>query len=75
VWHEHAAILQAIAAGQPEQAQALSVAHTRAARAVLLQKLKQHLSDQTVARRTGRDRRRKRVRPARSSGANIFVRA
>jgi DNA-binding GntR family transcriptional regulator len=69
VWSEHAAILQAIAAGQPEQAQALSVAHTHAARAVLLQKVKKFLSDQTVARHP-RDRQPRRGRRPRTRNAN-----
>jgi DNA-binding FadR family transcriptional regulator len=62
VWSEHAAILRAIAAGRPAQAQALSIAHTRAARAVLLGKLKQVLTERTVARRAGRARRERRGR-------------
>lgn len=65
VWSEHSAILRAIVAGQPEQAQALSIAHTRAARAVLLQKMKEFLSEQTLARRSGDRRRRTRRRPRR----------
>jgi DNA-binding GntR family transcriptional regulator len=50
VWSEHAAILTAITEGDPERARALSVAHTRAARAVLLEKLKELLTDQPPAR-------------------------
>jgi len=66
VWSEHAAILKAIAAGQPGPAQALSIAHTRTARKVLLGKLKQVLTEQDFARRAGHARRdRLRKSPAR----------
>lgn len=58
VWSEHAAILKAIVAGEPEQAQALSIAHTRAARAVLLRKVKEFLTDQVRARDGGDGLRR-----------------
>ncbi len=58
VWTEHAAILQAIVDGDPERARALSVAHTRAARAVLLQRMKQFLTDQSRAPLGGARRRK-----------------
>jgi DNA-binding GntR family transcriptional regulator len=53
VWEDHAAILKAIVAGQPEQARAISIAHTRAARDVLLQNLKEFVTDQALARHSG----------------------
>ena len=56
VWSEHAAILTAIAAGHAAQARDASIAHTRTARAVLLGKLKEVLTERTVAR-AGRARR------------------
>jgi DNA-binding GntR family transcriptional regulator len=65
VWSEHAAILRAIAEGHPAEAQALSIAHTRAARSILLRRLKQMLTDRTdrtVAPRAGRSRRQQRRR-------------
>ena len=62
VWREHEAILKAIAAGRPAQAQALSIAHTRAARTVLLGKLKQVLTERNEAARAGRDRHQRRSR-------------
>ena len=66
VWSEHAAILKAIAAGQPGRAQTLSIAHTRKAREVLLGKLKQVLTARDFARRAGHARRdRLRRSPAR----------
>jgi DNA-binding GntR family transcriptional regulator len=69
VWSEHAAILRAIAAGRPAQAQALSIAHTRAARAVLLGKLKQVLTERTVALRAGGARRERPRRVSARHGA------
>lgn len=70
VWNEHAAILKAIAAGQPGRAQALSIAHTRTAREVLLGKLKQVLTKRDLARRAGHARRdRLRRPPARERAA------
>lgn len=65
VWTEHAAILKAIVAGEPEQAQALSIAHTRAARAVLLRKVKEFLTDQVRVRDDG-DGHRQRSSAARA---------
>ena len=66
VWNEHASILKAIAAGQPGRAQALSIAHTRRARQVLLGKLKQVMTEQDLARGAGHARRvRLREAPAR----------
>jgi DNA-binding GntR family transcriptional regulator len=53
VWDDHAAILKAIVAGQPQEARAISVAHTRAARDVLLQNLKQFVTDQALAQHSG----------------------
>lgn len=64
VWSEHAALLKAIAAGRPAEAQALSIAHTRTARAVLLRKLKQVLTEQTAARRARRAARERRPKPS-----------
>jgi DNA-binding GntR family transcriptional regulator len=61
VWREHAAILKAIAAGRPAQAQALSIAHTRAARTVLLRRLKQVLTERTEAVRTARARQQQKT--------------
>ena len=70
VWSEHAAILRAIAAGRPARAQALSIAHTRAARAVLLGKLKQVLTERDVVRRARGVRRNRQGRlPARARAA------
>lgn len=68
VWSEHAAILKAIAAGRSAQAQALSVAHTRAARKVLLGKLKQVLTEPDHGRRAGRTRRERLTRSLASGG-------
>jgi DNA-binding GntR family transcriptional regulator len=63
VWDEHAAILRAIVAGQPEAATAASIAHTRGARAVALQKLKELSSDQALAGHVG-EKPRKRLEQA-----------
>lgn len=66
VWNEHAAILKAIAVGQPGRAQALSIAHTRKAREVLLAKLKRVLTERDFERR---DRGRR--SPARERAAGF----
>jgi DNA-binding GntR family transcriptional regulator len=50
VWTEHTAILKAIAAGKPSRARALAIAHTRRARALLLDTLKQVLTDRKAHR-------------------------
>ncbi len=62
VWAEHAAVLKAIVAGDPERARLAAVEHTRAARAMLLQRLKQVLTDQTLAATQAGGRRRRTIR-------------
>jgi len=69
VWDEHAAILKAIVAGRPEEARAASIAHTRGARAVLLQKLKEFFTDQAFGRHAGEKPRKRSGRAALGSGA------
>ncbi len=53
-WREHAAVLEAIAAGQAAKARAHAIAHLRSARKVLLNDLKRILKDPN-ARRRGTD--------------------
>jgi DNA-binding GntR family transcriptional regulator len=56
VWDDHSGILKAIAAGKPEEARAASISHTRAARDVLLQNLKDFVTNQALARHSGAKR-------------------
>ncbi len=50
VWSEHAAVLEAIAAGQAAKARAHAIAHLRSARKVLLSNLKRILKEQHMPR-------------------------
>lgn len=65
VWSEHAGILEAIAAGKVARARALAIAHTRAARRVLLASVTRNLTHQQRAQGDGHGARRPEPRTGR----------